>query len=60
MIEDAMPQRTIPRAALGTDHAPRATSFAAAADRFERRMYSAVALSTAITIGALGLIIALT
>lgn len=31
----------------------------AACIRFERRMYAAFALSTAITIGALGLIIAL-
>ena len=45
---------------MDPDHAPWATSFAAAADRFEHRMYAAVALSTAITIGALGLIIALT
>ena len=55
-----MPQHVIAHAGLDADQARRHTAFAAAAGRVEHRMYAAVALSAAITIGALGLIIALT
>ena len=51
-----MPQHAITHA----NQSRRETPFTAALVQIERRMYAAVALSTAITIGALGLIIALT
>ncbi len=55
-----MPQHAITQPGLDADQPRRETAFAAALVQIERRMYAAVALSTAITIGALGLIIALT
>ena len=54
-----MPQHAITHAGLDADQPRRQTPFTAAFVQIERRMYAAAALSTAITIGALGLIIAL-
>ena len=54
-----MPQHAITQPGLDADQPRRQTPFTAALVQIERRMYAAVALSTAITIGALGLIIAL-
>ena len=55
-----MPQHAITQPGLDADQPRRQTPVTAALVQIERRMYAAVALSTAITIGALGLIIALT
>ena len=55
-----MPQHVIAHAGLDADQPRRETPVTTALVQIERRMYAAVALSTAITIGALGLIIALT
>lgn len=54
-----MAQQAITRPELDADQARQETSFSAAMFQLERRMYATIALSTAITIGALGLIIAL-
>lgn len=54
-----MPQRVISRVGSDVDQSRPEAIMTAACIRFERRMYAAFALSTAITIGALGLIIAL-
>ena len=55
-----MAQQAITRSDLDADQARQETTFATAMFQLERRMYATIALSTAITIGALGLIIALT